>query len=68
MTMKKEANIKALFEYQRFSQNSRLERLIEETEGRYGCELSDDELELVNAAGDIAASKLEKKDGERHEM
>ena len=61
--MKKELNIKQLFEFQRFSGNPRLQQLIEKTESRYGCELSDDTLELVNAAGDMDAEKLRKKNG-----
>ena len=44
--------LKRLFDYQRFEGNSRLQKLIGETEARSGAELSDDQLELVSAAGD----------------
>lgn len=47
-----EEKIKALFDYQRFFQNQRLEDMILDTEHRYH-ELGDDELELVSAAGDL---------------
>lgn len=49
-----------LFEYQRFQKNSHLDALIRATEARYQSmdmsyyrELSDEDLTLVNAAGDI---------------
>lgn len=62
--MKKTENqLKELFAFQSFSENPHLKRLIEETESRYGCELSDDMLDLVNAAGDPDAERLRKKDG-----
>lgn len=48
-----EKRLRALFEYQRFQRNSHLASLIEETEEKYSHELSDDDLELVNAAGDM---------------
>ena len=44
--------LKKLFDFQSFEKNPRLERLIRETEGD-ATALSDDELSLVNAAGDI---------------
>lgn len=62
---KTEINLKELFALQRFSENTRLKRLIEETESRYGCELTDDMLDLVNAAGDPDVARLTKKDGEK---
>lgn len=62
---KTEIKLKELFALQHFSDNPHLKRLIEETEGRYGCELSDDMLDLVNAAGDIDAARFAKKDGEK---
>ena len=43
--------IKALFEFQRFSGNKRLDAMINDTESRYRNEISDDELESVSAAG-----------------
>ncbi len=47
-----EKKLKRLFDYQRFEKNERLEKLIHETESRYAKELSDDDLSLVNAAGE----------------
>lgn len=45
--------LQTLFDYQRFEKNARLEKLIGETEERYAAALSDDELGLVNAAGEF---------------
>lgn len=61
----RELKLNELFALQRFSENQHLKRLIEETEGRYGCELSDEMLDFVNAAGDPDAAKLMKKDGKK---
>ena len=47
-----EKKLKKLFDYQRFEQNDKLEKLIRETESRYAKGLSDDDLFLVNAAGE----------------
>lgn len=41
-----------LFDLQKFSGNKRLERLIDDTERRYGAALSDDDLGQVSAAGE----------------
>ena len=50
--MNTEQKLKKLFDFQKFENNSRLEKLIKETEAESsGVELSDDELSLVNAAG-----------------
>lgn len=46
-----ENKIKALFEFQKFSGNKRLEAMINDAESRYRNELSDDEVEIVSAAG-----------------
>ena len=46
-----ENKIKNMFEYQRFSRNSKLADLIADTESRFNAALSDDDLELVSAAG-----------------
>lgn len=46
-----EKKIKALLDYQRFSPNGRLEKMIAETERRYSA-LSDDDLSFVAAAGE----------------
>lgn len=48
-----EKKLKALFDYQRFEKNERLAKLIGKTESRYGQQLSDDELGMVNAAGEF---------------
>ena len=59
-----EKKLKKLFDYQRFEKNERLEKLIRETESRYAKELSDADLSLVNAAGDmIAPNESEKNHG-----
>lgn len=49
-----EKKLKSLFDYQRFEQNARLNKLISETENRYARELSDDDLAMVAAAGEPA--------------
>ena len=51
-----ERKLKAIFDYQKFEKNPRLEKLISETENRYARELSDDDLFFVNAAGDFNMS------------
>ena len=56
----------ALFDYQRFERNKRLQALIEDTERRCLCALSDDDLEWVSAAGEETDLK-EKKDGQEDE-
>ena len=48
-----ENKLRKLFEYQRFENNSRLAKIISETENRYSSELSDDDLEFVSAAGEL---------------
>ena len=42
----------ALFDYQRFEPNSRLAKMIANTEAKYSRALDDDELDMVNAAGE----------------
>lgn len=56
-----ENKLKALFEYQKFEGNPRLQRIIEETEKKYSNVLSDDQLELVSAAGTLADREKDKK-------
>lgn len=46
-----EQKLKKLFDYQKFQKNPRLEAMLSEAEGRYDSGLSDDDLELVSAAG-----------------
>lgn len=48
-----ENKLKNMFEYQRFSQNSRLSKLIADTEAKYATALSDDDLDFVAAAGEF---------------
>ena len=61
-----EKKLESLFEFQKFAGNPELAKLIEETESRYAKALSDDDLALVNAAGDVAqAQREEKKDTEK---
>lgn len=56
----------ALFDYQRFEHNERLQALIEDTESRCSCALSDDDLEWVSAAGE-ETDLNDKKDGQDDE-
>ena len=56
----------ALFDYQRFERNKRLQALFDNTERRCLCSLSDDDLEWVSAAGEETDPK-EKKDGKEDE-
>lgn len=48
-----ENKLKNMFDYQKFEKNSRLEKLISDTESRYARELTDDDLVMVNAAGEF---------------
>lgn len=59
-----EKKLKSLFEFQRFSGNSRIEKMAAEAEAHYGVELSDSDLESVAAAGDLleAAENPENKE------
>ena len=52
--------LKSLFEYQKFEKNDKLDKLIKETEGRTLDRLSDDALDMVNAAGNIEKIKVSK--------
>ena len=56
----------ALFDYQRFERNARLQTLIADTENRCLHALSDDDLEWVSAAGEETDLKG-KKDGQKDE-
>ena len=55
-----------MFDYQRFERNERLQALIDDTERRCLCALSDDDLEWVSAAGEETDLK-DKKDGKEDE-
>ena len=60
-----EAKLRSLMDYQRFVKNKHLACLIDEAEKRFNEALSDDELSLVNAAGEINRGKVVKNnDGE----
>lgn len=51
--MDMEKLLTGLFDFQRFERNPDLQSLIDEVEGRYGVtEVTDDELEMLAAAGD----------------
>ena len=41
------------FDRQRFQQNARLAGIISDVESRYACALTDDDLEMVSAAGTV---------------
>ena len=58
-----EKKLKKLFDYQRFEKNERLEKIINETENQYGEELTDYDLSLVDAAGEINPCKVEADSG-----
>lgn len=45
--------LKGLFDFQRFSKNPSLAGMIADVESRYNHELSDEDLEEVNAAGEL---------------
>ena len=47
-----ESKLKNLFDYQRFEDNPHLAKLILETEARTAQALTDEQLDLVSAAGD----------------
>ena len=59
---KMENKLIKLFEYQKFEQNERLAKLIAETEARQATEISDDDLEMVAAAGEITEISTEEKE------
>ena len=56
-----ENKLKMLFDYQRFEKNASLEALIREAQTDYARELSDEELFMVAAAGEIT-EKTDTKD------
>ena len=64
--MSTQKRLTALFDYQRFERNKRLQALIEDTENRCMNALSDDDLEWVSAAGEKTDLK-DKKDGQDDE-
>lgn len=64
--MNTQEKLAAMFDFQRFAGNSRLQVLIKDTEERCLNALSDDDLEWVSAAGEQTGLK-EKKDGQEDE-
>lgn len=64
--MSTQKKLTALFDYQRFAGNERLQALIADTENRCLHALSDDDLEWVSAAGEPSELR-EKKDGQKDE-
>ena len=64
--MSTQKRLTALFDYQRFERNKRLQALIEDTENRCMNALSDDDLEWVSAAGEETDLK-DKKDRKEDE-
>ena len=56
--------LSALFDFQRIAENPRLSKMIEDTEARYGVELSDDSLEFVSAAGETDVPQKKSKGGQ----
>ncbi len=60
-----ESKLSRLFDYQKFEPNSKLDRLIQDVESRYALDdmaLSDDELGMINAAGNVNLMAERKKD------
>ena len=57
-----EKKLKQMFDYQAFSGNKEIDRMMQEAETRYGSALSDDDLYFVNAAGTEIDFDREKKD------
>ena len=49
-----ENKLKQLFDYQKFEKNAKLDALIAGAHSRYAEALSDDDLEMVSAAGEIS--------------
>ncbi len=61
-----ENKLSRLFDYQKFAPNSRLESIIKDVESRYSLDqelMSDDELDMVNAAGNINAGNADMMSG-----
>ena len=59
---KMENKLKKLFEYQKFEKNAKLDALIAQTHSSYGETLSDDDLEMVAAAGEITEISVGEKE------
>lgn len=59
-----EQKLKDLFDLQSFVGNARIEKLVQETNSRYGEELSDDMLGYVSAAGETDNYKADRNENE----
>ena len=59
-----EQKLKGLFDLQSFVGNARIEKLVQETNSRYGEELSDDMLNFVSAAGETDNYKADRNENE----
>lgn len=59
-----EQKLKDLFDLQSFVGNARIEKLVQETNSRYGAELSDDMLDFVSAAGETDNYKADRNENE----
>lgn len=62
-----EKMLHGLFDFQKFSGNQRLAKLIADTERRYGKALSDDELEGLSAAGEPFAPLIRGTSEDKHD-
>lgn len=62
-----EQKLKDLFDMQSFIENARIEKLVQETNSRYGKELTDDMLEYVSAAGETDNYRDNKNSGNENE-
>ena len=56
--------LKDLFDLQSFVGNARIEKLVQETNSRYGAELPDDMLDFVSAAGETDNYKADRNENE----
>lgn len=59
-----EQKLKDLFDLQSFVGNARIEKLVQETNSRYGAELPDDMLDFVSAAGETDNYKADRNENE----
>lgn len=59
-----EQKLKDLFDMQSFIGNARIEKLVQETNSRYGAELPDDMLDFVSAAGETDNYKADRNENE----
>ncbi len=62
-----ENKLRSLFEYQKFEGNAKLAALIADTESRFGSEISDDDLFMVSAAGELSDDVTGRQTGAGHD-